>query len=521
MKNKVVVFIIAVLFFTGCTSNQPFKILDDKPAEITAASGFEPENNAGNKLMINSGSYEGQIIETDDGAFVLENIFSEGKSHYLVSFVDYNTRKQFAVCSAKGCKHDNDKCPAYLDNTYGYVSMGYVNNNIVIVNNGSYFAEEEEAGHAAGIDILDIKGKSRKNLLKLEKGEEILWNYAIYDNNSIYFTKSIYANIPVAESVESPPADEVAFESPIANTKYLMKADIATGELTELFNMEESEFIIGAYEDSIYTQNYEQKRDKEQLKKMDEMDKALTEAYSSGNNEEIEIMEKQVSDYYTELYNKDITKLFSYNVSTNKKELVTQWTQKDFGNSVVLNKQFLYYCSPDFSMHQLDIITKKEKTIGKFDFGDSSFYYLSFVKDNNVFIRIDKDETDNYKSYMYAMDIDTGEAKEITLKPQIFRNDVRVLGYSGASASGLPFVGCAIPITKLNETPAYGPYENEPIQILAESDEYFMLLGAIDYYENYKNNYFKENAKTYAIISKKDFWNNKPNYIKIDTLKLL
>lgn len=225
MKQRIYVLmlIVALLFASGCQSGGTPASDGSLPAgNGTAASAEpvpetelrEPKKNdyriAANPDVVTRG------CSTDTGFFqVLPR--EEGGSNLM--FIDYASAQQTFVCSSPACAHNDEACPSYIKEDFGYAVFPAVYENSLLLIYNNMIGEQPSK-----IERMDLNGRDRRELCSFSGNLQILDGAAVGNGKVILCAVEID---PGGENINS--------------CYCLLSVDIHTGEQNILYRVKKEE----------------------------------------------------------------------------------------------------------------------------------------------------------------------------------------------------------------------------------------------------------------------------------------
>lgn len=199
-----------LLFLQGCK--------EDKSLSENSTADF-PKSRPGDELKM---AENGEYVFSQKGMYTTQNIFPNSSN---IIYIDFATQQQVPLCANPECSHSSEECTSYLtnDTPYPLMIMG-TDKYLFAYNSGS------EKNHPSVIRI-DQDGSGRKTLFELESNQQLAAPI-VTDEDFLYF--------PI-RTIEKDGAELVS----------LVSADVNTGEVRCLTELEDNEEFIGCTQDKL------------------------------------------------------------------------------------------------------------------------------------------------------------------------------------------------------------------------------------------------------------------------------
>lgn len=349
-----------------------------------------------------------------------------------IVYTDYATKTRVYLCNRADCTHDNESCTSWFD---GYIDLSLVMNlqktKLFVFKSGSV-----EEGTFPQIYVMDPNGANRKMLVQFKANERFIDGCAA-DSENLYFAVDVVDHSG-------------------ATSKELRQVNMETGDVKTLLTYGASDWLMGAFEDQLII---------------------------------VSLNPASVEYTYT-----------AYSLTTTEQREFYRYTVADtsgsgWGNITRVYNDKLYIVEPTnnekASIHVMDIKTGEQKTLTT----ELPYYTLdgTFVHDfvdNHMIIAVSDNRGgfENYKGYMFALDLATNELIELTLQQP--------------------------PVEDIVITTFVMPVGVSDTQYLVQSATEYKMITLIG---NEGIPYQTEaQVLTYSMISKENYWNSIPEYIAIE-----
>ncbi|MEG0736776.1 MAG: hypothetical protein RR441_07900 [Longicatena sp.] len=248
--KKILIVALSILL-CACSSN--------KTDEKTEVSTSGKNTSAQNLQYLNLS--EG--FSTEDGFYHMVMVDNEkGETRYNIRYFDYASKQEVYLCDKPQCSHDNDSCTSYLP-LGGLTSLFVSNNHLYLLKNPSMGnvvkadgSIEKEQGNPSILYRMDIDGKNKKILCKLEEGFEFESTVIALSEDTLYVVASKHDLIAMDENSST----EIKTDS------FLYKINLENGEKSTSQNMKDK-FMVGAKQNTILFQNLHYSQDLDELLK--------------------------------------------------------------------------------------------------------------------------------------------------------------------------------------------------------------------------------------------------------------
>ncbi len=396
----------------------------------------------------------------------------ESESIYMhnsnITYIDYASGVLTYLCSVPGCLHNNESCTSFIRYPRGIeIFPNHSETYLFVLALGAMDGEALGDEDLARIYRMDMDGSNRKEIYKLPANE----SFNTFTPDSIIADEQhLYITVHITKSSNE-------------TIKELRKINIETGEAETLLEMPIQEMIYSAFDDTIIITD---------ISKMNDLSRAYDYHQGSTHNP----LPEGVVGYTT----------YAYSLTDNTKTKIFDWpvrlgmiddnyffaivrTSDEFGNLIV---------------H--DLRTGEQKVIENVPANTEAAIFLSDYYDENVILSytaIDQEYAENnepvfndigdeivkHKLLMYAINIKTGQVKELTLR--------------------------------YNE----GTFNDGNVGILSETENGFLVISNV-LFNSTKTIYdragvahtYPYSRPVYALIDKDDYYNSIPNYRIIEDL---
>lgn len=232
--KKFIALCIATVFLVGCAQEKSTTSTDANSSQ-SLPSVTEPVREKSDILFC--GQANGTMAAgtpSEKGYYYCADF--NGK-YSNITYVDYDTKRVFPLCSRLECIHNNESCTAYLP-TLGSIPQLCANSNKLVLafsSAGDYYYEQYGDSARANIIIMNLDGSNKQNLIALKSGENIQIGLAC-DNSFVYFIKQTVLNQNVSYA--------------------LCQLSLDKGQLEEIFKFSNNCFIVSADSRNIIVKEY-------------------------------------------------------------------------------------------------------------------------------------------------------------------------------------------------------------------------------------------------------------------------
>lgn len=235
--------------------------------------------------------YERPCVETADGYYSTASI---NGAEYNIIYTDYATNETIALCNRAECKHNDNNCTSYIDNSN---SLIFTDNNYLYLANTGIVGNLQtiEPYMIARIIRKDLNGSNDKVIYEFPANTSIIGSFVEDADNNLYFiTRRAEKN-----------------ENDVDYKRYLTKLT-PSGELTDIGEVSFNDLIFGALNDKIYLLNMPVNNNY-----------SLTE-YSLSSQKNDTILKWQAGDYKGQIYNGYFCYVDTQNNTVNKYDLANR-----------------------------------------------------------------------------------------------------------------------------------------------------------------------------------------------------
>ena len=269
--KKIIFLIISVIMLSSCSSVS--------------------EKNADNLDLKMIYDYERPCAETADGYYSTASI---NGAEYNIIYTDYATNETIALCNRAECKHNDNNCTSYIDNSN---SLIFTDNNYLYLANAGIVGNLQtiEPYMIARIIRKDLNGSNDKVIYEFPANTSIIGSFVEDADNNLYFiTRRAEKN-----------------ENDVDYKRYLTKLT-PSGELTDIGEVSFNDLIFGALNDKIYLLN------------MPVNNKYSLTEYSLSSQKNDTILKWQAGDYKGQIYNGYFCYVDTQNNTVNKYDLANR-----------------------------------------------------------------------------------------------------------------------------------------------------------------------------------------------------
>lgn len=250
----------------------------------------------------------------------------DGLSH--ISYYDYASSKEVLLCNKPECQHSDETCTAYLsyeealsqlfvygNYLYRIEAMGQMINSL---------GESEDS--ASRIVRMDLDGQNKKEILRINAGEEFDYTDLVIGNGYLY--------IPIVKSKQYESSKSHSFQ--VTTEKILYAIHLETGEILKITDMKDKK-IIGVEDRKIIFSTIHYKEDPQKYldnKDFTKYEQAVTryklsyDVYDIDTKEINEIQTDQIEQgtyYQNKIYSIENSTLYALDLNTKKKEKVIEF----------------------------------------------------------------------------------------------------------------------------------------------------------------------------------------------------
>ena len=205
-----------LVFLSGCSQPENSSELIENDLTMPVYFNTDRRRSVENDIYY---GYEDQITSTGD------------TTHYNIFVVDIASGAKDYLCSTPGCTHSDESCTSYY--WFKPEHIMYNKNHLII----SGFDSRDEDHSGLKVFVSDLNGENRRDLFKQQNGETLQGNFALSES-SLYY--ECHRTAPDSLNTE----------------KYIMRMDLATGETSDVYKLDDDEQMEGAYKDRIYIYKY-------------------------------------------------------------------------------------------------------------------------------------------------------------------------------------------------------------------------------------------------------------------------
>lgn len=307
--------------------------------------------------------------------------FLEEDEHQKIKYIDYETRQEIYLCNKPNCKHDNQDCSAYVDDS---CQLYVYKDSIYLVSSWGevYTASIDEEGElsqgtekkAPVIYRMNLDGTGKEKIFELPAGMEIA--------PQVISGKYLYAFFRKSESVQMGSNSYTSVEK----EKNLSVINLETGKWEKLMDGKNKN-IVGVYKGNlIMTETIYQKDPDEFL-----------------NDDE---------GWLENLKNSDIS-MTLYSLENKKEEKIVQ-VNYDKMQEIICDGKFVYFLRDNSSaIDCLDLETKKVRTVKELQRERASL--VDGKEGNILYLYYDQNSNEGQVKEAYVVNAKTGESKEFTL----------------------------------------------------------------------------------------------------------
>lgn len=127
--------------------------------------------------------YERPCVETADGYYSTASI---NGAEYNIIYTDYATNETIALCNRAECKHNDNNCTSYIDNSN---SLIFTDNNYLYLANTGIVGNLQtiEPYMIARIIRKDLNGSNDKVIYEFPANTSIIGSFVEDADNNLYF----------------------------------------------------------------------------------------------------------------------------------------------------------------------------------------------------------------------------------------------------------------------------------------------------------------------------------------------
>lgn len=293
---------------------------------------------------------ERPCAETTEGYYSVASL--DGVSYNII-YTDYATNETIALCNRAECKHDDNNCTSYVENTNSFI---FVDNNFLYVANAGITGNLEtiEPYMLANVVRKDLNGSNSKVLYEFSAQTSINGSIVEDEENNLYFL--IYR---VEEN-----------DNKIDYNQYLVKLT-QNSELTEVTQITFTGKIFGALNDKIY------------------------------------LLDMSSDDQY---------KLIEYSISDGKSNTVLSWKPGEYKGQIY-NEYFCYVDTQNNTVNKYNLSNRKNEIIvSDFDYRKDDINFYKII-DNEMLmsVRDMSNGLDNSEYKRISVNIEDHQVKQSSL----------------------------------------------------------------------------------------------------------
>lgn len=164
---------------------------------------------------------------TSDSGIYHTELSADGK-YSIIYYIDCDTLQEVPLCSSAECKHEDDTCTAYINDSNPYVFASKSDDKIFIIHKTLL-----DGGYTTSIYSMMKNGSDRKEIYRLNSGESFSLSGVIaqYDN-LIYLFKDVFSDGEMSQ--------------------VLVRVDYDNNAVTDMGQFPENSKIIGADDENLY-----------------------------------------------------------------------------------------------------------------------------------------------------------------------------------------------------------------------------------------------------------------------------
>lgn len=171
---KIVCFVISIsvflLLLSGCQKKESIsntELADIPEHDIIAGTTY---------MYADSGTFYGKCY-TENGYYEIQNGF--------INFVSYDTGDRYVVCSRLNCKHKDENCAAWVNNSSGTLGLARYKNHMYIMN---YNGLEH---NSYTLRSSDFDGENQKDIITFSCGDQKQDGWHIASIDEVYYCNNI------------------------------------------------------------------------------------------------------------------------------------------------------------------------------------------------------------------------------------------------------------------------------------------------------------------------------------------
>lgn len=100
-------------------------------------------------------------------------LFYIGRNHRILMYYDFNSDKNYSLCSSPNCMHKDSACPAYVGDNYKNYAFAYYRKKLYLLKQEDYESKQIE------LISMDPGGQNQNKIASIEIGEFAVGKWAI------------------------------------------------------------------------------------------------------------------------------------------------------------------------------------------------------------------------------------------------------------------------------------------------------------------------------------------------------
>ncbi|WP_394968039.1 hypothetical protein [Candidatus Allofournierella merdipullorum] len=283
---------------------------------------------------------------------------------YLLCYTNYGARTRTPLCDAAGCIHRDESCPAFSK----YYRTAVVAGDWLLTEG---WCEE----NARSLDVRRLDGTERKELQCVDKEEDF--------SSFVSFAK-----------------EDGKLWMPVKGKAVLL--DPATGEMEEGAAMPDTFYEVGVFGSSV-------------LLLTDDKDALLKEYFQPTDDVETDLQSKD------EILTAASAVVAAWDPRTGETVPLQSWKSTDYNLFGVWGTKIILKETRGTGLEMRDLVTGEVTALAE-NWPEDQSVSAAYVRDDHLMLETwwepEPDNSDTWKECMFALDLESGELTEVTLRSQ-------------------------------------------------------------------------------------------------------